>query len=669
MKRFFIIMISLLAMLTARMSANAQEVEIDLFPGWTYIAYPYPTTVALDTFFSSVTPMNGDKIAAQYGYSTYMNGRWRGAITSLNPGEGYHYFSNNTDVVTLVLDNPIVPEETITVTTGEATDITAESATISGEVTLLTDTHVFMRGVCWGTTSNPDIDGSYFLDGAGEGSFIVTLNELTPNTTYYVRAYAVSDNGLAYGEKVSLTTLDNSGSDTHTWVDLGLPSGTLWATCNVGADNPEDYGDRFAWGETQPKDTYSWSTYQYCNGGPQVLTKYCSIPYYGYNGFTDDLTTLLPDDDAATANWGDDWRMPTQAEFQELLDNTPKTSYILNGVRGWLFIAYNGNTLFLPLAYGTYGIYWSSSLCTGTPYGAFYFHITADSYSNSAYRERYYDLSVRPVRSSGQNNAPIGAINGKFTVNDNGDQVYFSQGNLQYQASTDTWKFAENQYDYVGSDNSNISSSYSGWIDLFGWGTSGWDSGNTYYHPWDYNYSSGSSYGPIGDHNLTGDYANADWGVYNPISNGGNTANQWRTLTQPEWDYVFNTRTTTSGIRYAKANVNNVNGVILLPDDWSTNTYSLSNTNSSGASFSSNTITASQWTTLESAGAVFLPAAGYRYGTSVDYVGSYGSYWSASFNTRDGAYDVNFSDLGLVAGTYDNRYGGQSVRLVCPAEN
>ena len=276
---------------------------------------------------------------------------------------------------------------------------------------------------------------------------------------------------------------------------------------------------------------------------------------------------------------------------------------------------------------------------------------------------------------------PIGAINGLFSVNDT-KQVYFSQGNLQYQASTNTWRFAENQWDYVGtqapdnngnvggtvngSDNANISSNYSSWIDLFGWGTSGWNSGNAYYHPWDSNNSDGSLYGPPERYyGLTGSYANADWGVYNSISNGSNTTNQWRTLTQAEWDYVFNSRNTTSGIRYAMAKVNNVNGVILLPDGWSSSTYSLSNTNIHYASFSSNTISNYQWTILESAGAVFLPAAGFRSGTRVNDVGFSGRYWSAThdWGTNNFARLVYFIDSLFSANTNMYRYYGLSVRL------
>jgi len=254
---------------------------------------------------------------------------------------------------------------------------------------------------------------------------------------------------------------------------------------------------------------------------------------------------------------------------------------------------------------------------------------------------------------------PEGAVSGLFSVSDS-REVYFSQGNLQYQASTKTWRFAENQYDCVGSANLNISSSYSGWIDLFGWGTSGWNSGANCYQPWSTS-TSNSDYYPGGSYtnNLTGSYANADWGVYNAISNGGNTANTWRTLTKDEWVYVFNTRTTSSGIRYAKACVNNVNGVILLPDDWSTSTYSLSGANSSGANFTANTITATQWVKLEDAGAVFLPAAGYRGEASVGSIGSWAFYWSASYSNESYAYGVSCNNL-----AWFSRYHGQSVRLV-----
>ena len=266
---------------------------------------------------------------------------------------------------------------------------------------------------------------------------------------------------------------------------------------------------------------------------------------------------------------------------------------------------------------------------------------------------------------------PVGAIKGVFSVG-SGKKVYFSQGNLQYRASDGRWKFAEHQYDYIGESNSNISSTYSNYIDLFGWGTSGWNSGAVCYQPWSTS-TSLSDYYPGGSYtnNLTGSYANADWGVYNAIYNGGNQAGQWRTLTggsNGEWKYIFDTRSTSSGIRYAKAQVAGVNGVILLPDDWSTSYYSLSSTNQSDANYSSNTITASQWITLEQHGAVFLPAAGHRYGTSVYDVGSYGNYWSASYSNSSSAYYLIFYSGSLNPSNYESRRLGKSVRLVAPAE-
>ena len=266
---------------------------------------------------------------------------------------------------------------------------------------------------------------------------------------------------------------------------------------------------------------------------------------------------------------------------------------------------------------------------------------------------------------------PVGAIKGVFSVG-SGKKVYFSQGNLQYRASDGRWKFAEHQYDYIGESNSNISSTYSNYIDLFGWGTSGWNSGAVCYQPWSTS-TSLSDYYPGGSYtnNLTGSYANADWGVYNAIYNGGNQAGQWRTLTggsNGEWKYIFDTRSTSSGIRYAKAQVAGVNGVILLPDDWSTSYYSLSSTNQSDANYSSNTITASQWITLEQHGAVFLPAAGNRYGTSVLSVGSHGYYWSASYRNSSCAYCLSFYSGSLTPSNDESRRLGKSVRLVAPAE-
>lgn len=285
---------------------------------------------------------------------------------------------------------------------------------------------------------------------------------------------------------------------------------------------------------------------------------------------------------------------------------------------------------------------------------------------------------------------PEGAIDGKFTINSIGDQVYFSQGNLQYQASTSTWRFAEHQWDFVGdatygnvyvgevkSNNASISSSYTGWIDLFGWGTSGWDCGNTYYRPWDSNNSSSRYYGPNGQYyNLTDSYANSDWGYYNAISNGGNQSHQWRTLTKDEWTYLCGTRTTggtvfgTSQARYTEATINTdgtgVNGIILFPDgvDIASSEVTTAGTVNSASNWTTKCTTA-QWTALEAKGCVFLPAAGYRNGTSVYSVNSYVCYWSSSYSSN-GYYNAYY--VRILSNTVDlqssgERFKGSSVRL------
>ena len=257
-----------------------------------------------------------------------------------------------------------------------------------------------------------------------------------------------------------------------------------------------------------------------------------------------------------------------------------------------------------------------------------------------------------------------GAIKAAFSISDS-KQIYFSQGNLQYQASTGTWRFAEHQYDMIGSDNSNISSSCSGWIDLFGWGTSGWYSGANAYQPYSTS-TSYSDYYPGGDYtnNLTGSYANADWGVYNKISNGGNVAGMWRTLTFSEWYYLISGRAQASRLM-GQGRVNNVNGLILLPDGWETPS-SVKFTYDPG-NYSTNVYSLDEWAVMESYGAVFLPAAGYRYGTDVNNVASYGDYWSSSADGSYDAYCLDFYSDNVSTGR-NFRSRGRAVRLVQDAE-
>ena len=195
------------------------------------------------------------------------------------------------------------------------------------------------------------------------------------------------------------------------YVDLGLPSGTLWATTNIGASNPEDYGDYFAWGETTAKSTYSWFTYKYCRDGNfHKLTKYCNNSSSGNNGYTDSRTVLEKSDDVAYQKCGRDWCMPTQAQFQELKDKCTWTWTTLNGKEGYNVKGLNGNSIFLPAAgwkdsdgstvsLGSLGYYWSSSLYSNYPFGALSLYFNSSRVSTAgSYDFRSYGFSVRPVR-------------------------------------------------------------------------------------------------------------------------------------------------------------------------------------------------------------------------------------------------------------------------------
>lgn len=271
--------------------------------------------------------------------------------------------------------------------------------------------------------------------------------------------------------------------------------------------------------------------------------------------------------------------------------------------------------------------------------------------------------------------APVGAINGKFTINGDGGKVYFSKGNLQYigSAATPYWQFAEHQWDYLGTTTSQNSTTTTVDRDLFGWGSSGYDHGANAYQPWRTSTNS-SDYYAYGNssYNLTGQ---ADWG-YNAISNGGNTENSgWRTLTGGEWDYVFNTRSsgsTVNGIvnaRYTEATINTdgigVNGMILFPDGVIIeNSEATSWGTVNGNSAWGTQCTTAQWTALEAKGCVFLPAAGRRSGTSLDREGSYGYYWSSSYYNSDKAYYAFFYSSYHSQQGAEYRNFGYSVRLV-----
>ena len=195
--------------------------------------------------------------------------------------------------------------------------------------------------------------------------------------------------------------------EDHDYVDLGLPSGTLWATCNVGASSPGEYGDYFARGETEPKSNYNWSTYKHCKGSYDTMMKYCTSSEYGA---VENKTELEPSDDAATANWGADWQMPSYEQFDELFNSsyTATTWTTLNGVSGYEITSKsNGNSIFLPasgfryearLCYaGSRGNYWSRSLDTSNSDNAYSLNFGSGDI-DTGHVIRDDGFSVRPVR-------------------------------------------------------------------------------------------------------------------------------------------------------------------------------------------------------------------------------------------------------------------------------
>ncbi len=255
-----------------------------------------------------------------------------------------------------------------------------------------------------------------------------------------------------------------------------------------------------------------------------------------------------------------------------------------------------------------------------------------------------------------------GALPGVFSVSAT-TKVNFSKGNLQYRPRIKTWRFAEHQYDISGSSNNNVymQNYCTSWIDLFGYGTSGWDGGASRYMPYETT-TNDSEYAEATDGNdLTDFYANGDWGFYNPIINGGNQMATWRTLTYSEWTYLLTQRTNATSLR-GMATVVSTPGYVLLPDNWELPAgQSFVNIDTS---YAVNVYSASDWAVMEAAGAVFLPAAGKRVGSATSSIGTIGNYWTASHvnGTTGYSFHVGANSCALQSTiTYST---GCSVRVV-----
>ena len=275
--------------------------------------------------------------------------------------------------------------------TNEVSEITLTSAQCGGKILTSGNSIVTERGVCWSTEQNPTVLDSHTNDGKGLGRFTSNLENLTENTTYYVRAYATITEGITtYGNEVSFTTLDSNYEEVetgeingHAYVDLGLS--VKWATCNVGANSPEEYGQYFAWGETSPKTEFTEEN--------SLTNKKHMEDFSGDEQY-----------DAAATNWGGGWRMATSDEYTELINDC---TWILVENEGYKVTGPNGNSIFIPTSgfyngstldnSGTFS--WSSTPCNeyDNDVQSKAFCIYADFIFVSNLADRYVGATVRPV--------------------------------------------------------------------------------------------------------------------------------------------------------------------------------------------------------------------------------------------------------------------------------
>ena len=530
-----------------------------------------------------------------------------------------------------------------TVITSSATNISFTSSTVGGTVTDDGGATVTERGVVYSTTSNPTTSDNKVICGSGKGAFSCNLTDLQDGVTYYVRAYAVNEKGTAYGEEKAFTTTAITVPTviTSSVNNISYTSATVGGT--VTDDGSATVTERGVVYSTTSNPTTS-DNKVICGSGKGAFS--CNltdlqdgVTYYVRAYAVNEKGTAYGEEKAFTTT-----AITVPTVITSSVNNISYTSAAIYGTitdDGGATVTERG-VVYSTTSNPTTS---NSKVVSGSGKGAFSCNLN-DLQESTTYYVRAYAVNQKGT-AYGEQQSFMTKKAGIFSVSSS-KKVIFSSGNLQYHPANNKWRFAESQLDYIGDANSNISSSYNGWLDLFGWSTSSTNFG-------------------VSTSTDNADYAGSfvDWGR-NKI--GNDAPNTWRTLTYDEWSYLRRKRPNYSEL-CGVAQVNGVNGLILLPDDW---------TCPSGITFKSGfhseldvdyyaayqTFTAAEWSKLESAGAVFLPAAGNRYGTNVYYVQYYGFYWSATEYDSGRAYYLYFRSDIVLMHILNYRDDGQSVRLV-----
>lgn len=620
--------------------------------------------------------------------------KWVTQINYLEKSTKYYYryeFYNGYNLMWTEIFNftTSAQQDKPTVETVGVDNITMTTATVEGNVINDGGSAVTERGICYSIYENPTLSDSIRRAGTGIGRFTCEMTNLTNATTYYIRAFATNSEGTSYGEVVTMRTVEHPMLATVTTDEVSdITINTAVCGGNVLNDGFAEVTERGICYATHEEPTVfdykvpggeGLGLFQCRMSGLEMLTTYYVRAYaknsegYAYGNEVSFVTA-------------DETYLP-EVITHEVTDFNH--FYAIGGgevvANGGLDIIRRGvcwGTSHNPTIY-------NNTLTSGGGMGSFECRMSY-LYGNTTYYVRAfaaneagvaYGNEVTFTTSPHPNTAPEGAIPALFSISET-QQVFFSKGNLQYQASTGTWRFAEHQWDYVGGvsegypyygeefgtvyengvkcDNSLISQTYSGWIDLFGWATSGWDNNNHYYQPWDTEstnwvvdgYGYGYWDGEYSNYSMTGDYANMDWGVYNAISNGGNEPGLWRTGGS-ELYYIVHYRQNAAYLQ-SRGTVNGVRGLILLPDAWILPegvTFL-----GSASEYDINVYDIEHWEIMENAGAVFLPEAGNRNGNT--YSKNSILYWGSNGNNNDG-----YAYTGPYGGSL-SRSIGCSVRLI-----